>query len=97
MIGISPRPAFSFGGSKAITFFTPASGVVSDDITVLNANLTGGSKPFPGTSGNTLTASGLYPFLDGVAVYAGTCDANNPASYTGQSNYFSTSGRGFKP
>jgi Tfp pilus assembly protein PilV len=88
------------------TFFTPATNVTSDDITVLNANLVGGSKLFTGTAANTLTAStclgpptssacGLYPFVDGVAVYAGSCAKNNPASYTGQSNYFSTSGRGF--
>jgi hypothetical protein len=72
-----------------------ASAVQSDDITVLNANLVGGSKLFTGTLGNTLIASGLFPFLDGVAVYAGQCDANNPASYDGQEDYFTTSGRGF--
>jgi type II secretory pathway pseudopilin PulG len=88
------------------TLFTPATNVTSDDITVLNANLVPSAKVFTGTAANTLTASscvgppassacGLFPFVDGVAVYAGSCPANNPASYAGQSNYFSTSGRGF--
>jgi Tfp pilus assembly protein PilV len=88
------------------TFFSPATNVTSDDITVMNANLVPSSKVFAGTSANTLTASscvgppassacGLFPFLDGVNVYAGSCAANNPASYAGQTNYFSTSGRGF--
>jgi len=65
-----------------------------DDVTVINANLTGGTKSFTGTKAQTLDAAGLYPFLDGVNVYAGDCPANNPASYSGQSNYFTT-GRGF--
>jgi hypothetical protein len=88
------------------TLFTPATNVTSDDITVMNANLVPSAKLFTGTAANVLTAStclgpptssacGLFPFVDGVAVYAGSCPANNPASYAGQSNYFSTSGRGF--
>ncbi|MBA3262581.1 MAG: type II secretion system protein [Thermoleophilaceae bacterium] len=51
--------------------------------TVTNAKLTVGSKTFqasPAGSPNTLvTASPLFPFLDGYGVYAGQCSANNPA------------------
>lgn len=77
---------------KQTSLGTPT--VAWNSITVVNANLTGGSKPFTGSSATTQTATGLYPFLDGVDVYAGTCDKNDPSSYAGQSNYFTTSGKG---
>jgi type II secretory pathway pseudopilin PulG len=66
-----------------------------NELTVVNANLVGGSKVFTtGTKTQTLDGAGLFPYLDGVDVYAGDCAANDPSSYTGQSNYFQV-GRGF--
>jgi Tfp pilus assembly protein PilV len=67
-----------------------------DDITVENGNLTGpgGTKTFTGTKAATLDGAGLFPYLDGVNVWAGDCASNDPSSYTGQTNYFQV-GRGF--
>lgn len=70
---------------------------LADAITVKNANLPGVSKVFPEDSPSPLTASveaaGLFPFSDGVAVYAGRCAANDPSSYAGQTNYFQNAAR----
>ena len=41
----------------------------------------------------SIEATGLFPFLDGFGVYAGTCQRNNPANW--QSDYFQVSGKGF--
>lgn len=68
-----------------------ASAVIWDRITVKNANLTGGEKVFIRTAGKatSVDAPDLYPFLDGVGVYAGDCDANDPSLYS--ANYFNPS------
>jgi Tfp pilus assembly protein PilV len=73
-------------------------------ITVANAKLPGGTKfvavedpsiPIDAdtTPVDSIDAEGLFPFLDGYGVYAGTCRKNNPAFW--KSNYFQTSGKGF--
>jgi hypothetical protein len=62
-------------------------------MTVANAKLPGGTKSF--TSGSrvpTIDSNGLFPFLDGYGVYAGTCRANNPSFW--DPTYFTTSGKG---
>jgi hypothetical protein len=68
--------------------FVPPSGqtittsMVWDSITVKNGNLVGGEKIFTRASRATsVDATDLYPFLDGVGVFAGTCDANDPSLY----------------
>jgi Tfp pilus assembly protein PilV len=63
---------------------------VWDAITVKNANLPGGSKGFSSGSGrqSSVDAGNLFPFADGVGVYAGSCTANDPSGYAGQTNYF---------
>ena len=56
------------------------SAALSSSITVANAKLPGGFKEFTaGSAVGSLDATGLFPFLDGYGVYAGTCRANNPA------------------
>ena len=61
---------------------TITTSMVWDSITVKNANLIGGKKIFTRTGRATsVDAPNLYPFLDGVGVYAGTCDANDPSLY----------------
>jgi Tfp pilus assembly protein PilV len=73
-------------------------------ISVANAKLPGGAKffaiedpaiPIDGdtTPAGSIDATGLFPFLDGYGVYAGTCRKNNPAFW--KSSYFQTSGKGF--
>ena len=67
-----------------------------DQITVKNANLPGGTKTFTRTAGRngTVDGAGIYPYLDGVGVYAGQCPANDPSTYN--PNYFlPTATRGF--
>lgn len=82
-------------GSLRASFVTPA-GVASQarSISVANAKLPNGFKPFPvGTAAATKDASNLFPFRDGYGVFAGSCEANNPALWV--SNYFQASGFGF--
>ena len=50
----------------------PQSNCTSQDYTISKSN----------------TATGLFPFLDAYAVYAGVCTVNNPASYPNQSSTF---------
>jgi hypothetical protein len=70
-----------------------ATAALSSGITVANAKLPGGFKEFRGASAvSSIDASGLFPFLDGYGVYAGTCRANNPAFW--QSTYFQPGGPG---
>jgi type II secretory pathway pseudopilin PulG len=65
-----------------------------NSVTVANAKLPGGTKTFTqGSSVATIDSNGLFPFLDGYGVYAGSCRANNPAFW--DATYFSTSGKGF--
>jgi len=86
------RPA-----SIRATFLQPSGGnmtasqVIWDRITVKNANLIGGKKTFIRTAGKatTVDATELYPFLDGVGVYAGDCAANDPSLYS--TSYFNPS------
>jgi Tfp pilus assembly protein PilV len=59
-----------------------------DAITVKNANLPGGRKGFSSSRASSLDAGDLFPFADGVGVYAGSCVANDPSGYAGQTNYF---------
>jgi Tfp pilus assembly protein PilV len=60
-------------------------------MTVTNAKLPGGAAEFTAASPVTsIDGTGLFPFLDGFGVYAGTCSRNNPAFH--QSNYYSVSG-----
>jgi hypothetical protein len=68
---------------------TPAWG----SITVKNSSLPGVRKVFSGSVAGTLDATNLFPFTDGIGVYAGNCTANDPTNYV--PNYFNTSGRGF--
>ncbi|HMJ96869.1 MAG TPA: hypothetical protein VK486_13510 [Thermoleophilaceae bacterium] len=69
------------------------SAALSNAITVANAKLPGGLKEFTAASAVTsINATGLFPFLDGYGVYAGTCRANNPAFW--QSTYFQPGGPG---
>ena len=70
---------------------TPASWF---EMQVANAKLPGGTRDFSaGSSVTSIDATGLFPFLDGYGVYAGTCQKNNPAFW--DSTYFSSSGKGF--
>jgi hypothetical protein len=63
-------------------------------ISVANSKLPNGFKPFPSaTLGTSKDADNLFPFHDGYGVFAGTCEANNPAVW--DSDYFQTSGSGF--
>jgi type II secretory pathway pseudopilin PulG len=66
-------------------------------VSVANPKLPGGFQPFPstgeGTSATSKDADGLFPFHDGYGVYAGSCDANNPAIWDG--DYFETSDKGY--
>jgi hypothetical protein len=61
-----------------------------DRITVKNANLVGAKKLFVRTAGanTSVDATNLFPFTDGVGVYAGDCPANDPSLYS--VNYFNT-------
>jgi type II secretory pathway pseudopilin PulG len=62
-------------------------------MTVANSKLPGGAKSFTsGSSATSIDSNGLFPFLDGYGVYAGTCRANNPSFW--DATYFTTSGKG---
>jgi hypothetical protein len=81
--------------SLRASLITPTGNAAAwNEIQVANAMLPGGTRDF--TAGSMVTgidATGLFPFLDGYGVYAGTCAKNNPAIW--DTTYFSTSGRGF--
>jgi len=63
-------------------------------ISVANAKLPNGYKTFAtGALADSKDATSLFPFQDGYGVFAGTCEANNPALW--DSDYFETAGRGF--
>lgn len=82
-------------GSLRASFVTP-SGAPSQwsSISVANAKLPNGYKSFtPGAMAASKDAGSLFPFQDGYGVFAGTCEANNPAVW--DSDYFETSGYGF--
>jgi hypothetical protein len=64
------------------------------EIQVANAKLPGGTRDFTvGSPATAIDATGLFPFLDGYGVYAGTCARNNPSFW--DPTYFQTSGKGF--
>jgi hypothetical protein len=64
------------------------------EIQVANAKLPGGTRDFVvGAPATAIDATGLFPFLDGYGVYAGTCARNNPSFW--DPTYFQTSGKGF--
>jgi Tfp pilus assembly protein PilV len=80
--------------SLRATFVAP-SGVATQwgSISVANAKLPNGYKSFEsGTVASSTDADSLFPFHDGYGVFAGTCEANNPAIW--DSDYFETSGYG---
>jgi type II secretory pathway pseudopilin PulG len=91
--------------SLRANFRTPAGGAAAwTAMSVANAKLPGGASFFSSadpaipidadtTPVGSIDATGLFPFLDGYGVYAGTCRKNNPAFW--KSNYFQTSGKGF--
>jgi Tfp pilus assembly protein PilV len=81
--------------SLRASFVTPA-GVATQwtSISVANSKLTNGYKTFPvGAAAASKDATNLFPFLDGYGVFAGNCEANNPAVW--DSDYFETAGKGF--
>jgi hypothetical protein len=91
--------------SLRANFRTPAGGAAAwTAMSVANAKLPGGAKllsvadpAIPIDADTTpvasIDATGLFPFLDGYGVYAGTCKKNNPAFW--KSNYFQPGGKGF--
>jgi len=82
-------------GSLRAHFVTSA-GVATqwNAISVANAKLPNGYKSFQvGAMAASKDAGSLFPFHDGYGVFAGTCEANNPAVW--DSDYFETSGYGF--
>jgi hypothetical protein len=62
--------------------------MVWDSITVKNALLPSGSKIFVRTAGRnaSVDATNLFPYLDGIGVYAGNCIYNDPSRY--DTDYF---------
>ncbi|HEX2070820.1 MAG TPA: carboxypeptidase-like regulatory domain-containing protein [Thermoleophilaceae bacterium] len=81
--------------SLRATFVTPSGAPTQwRSISVTNAKLPNGYKPFAvGAASASKDAEGLFPFRDGYGVFAGDCEANNPALW--DSDYFETSGYGF--
>lgn len=77
------------------SFVDPAGAATQwKSIAVANAKLPNGFKPFPvGEMADSKDADNLFPFHDGYGVFAGSCEANNPAVWDG--DYFATSGYGF--
>jgi Tfp pilus assembly protein PilV len=82
-------------GSLRANFVTPGgASTMWNAISVANAKLPNGYKSFQvGAMATSKDATSLFPFHDGYGVFAGTCEANNPALW--DSDYFETSGRGF--
>jgi Tfp pilus assembly protein PilV len=62
-------------------------------VSVANSKLPGPASVTLASPVTSIDVTGLFPFLDGYGVYAGTCQRNNPASW--QPTYFSTAGKGF--
>ncbi|MEA2330934.1 MAG: hypothetical protein QOH58_1072 [Thermoleophilaceae bacterium] len=79
-------------GTPLSPTFAPS--LVWDSITVKNAALPTVTKIFPRTGGigPSVDATNLFPFADGVGVYAGNCAANDPTTYL--PNYWVPGGRG---
>jgi Tfp pilus assembly protein PilV len=88
----------NFVAPSGTTFITSAQRVW-ESITVKNANLVTGKRTYTRTTApirNTFVdGAGLFPYTDGVAVYAGTCAANDPSvgdprAYSWGTSYFDT-------
>jgi Tfp pilus assembly protein PilV len=82
-------------GALRATFVTPSGAPTQwNSISVTNAKLPNGYKSFPtGAMAASKDAGSLFPFHDGYGVFAGTCEANNPAIW--DNDYFETAGYGF--
>lgn len=82
-------------GSLRASFVTSSGAATQwSSISVANAKLPNGYKSFAvGAMATSKDAGSLFPFADGYGVFAGTCEANNPAVW--DSDYFETSGYGF--
>jgi hypothetical protein len=80
--------------SLRATFVAPSGATTTArSIGVANAKLANGYRTFPvGDEAASKDAEGLFPFHDGYGVFAGSCEANNPAIW--DSDYFETSGYG---
>jgi Tfp pilus assembly protein PilV len=68
-----------------------------DSMRVANAKLPGGAADYSAPSAVTsIEGGGLYPFLDGIGVWAGgPCSRNNPAVHQTNPPYFQVGGKGF--
>lgn len=82
-------------GSLRAHFVTPSDApTLWNAIGVANAKLPNGYKSFPiGEMASSKDAASLFPFHDGYGVFAGTCEANNPAIW--DSDYFVPPALGF--
>jgi len=76
------------------SFVTPSGAPTqARSIGVANSKLPNGYKTFPtAVAASSADADDLFPFHDGYGVYAGDCEANNPAIW--DSDYFETAGYG---
>lgn len=81
--------------SLRASFVTPSGATTQwNALSIANAKLPNGYKSFTQASPATsMDASNLFPFHDGYGVFAGDCEAHNPALWDG--DYFETSGFGF--
>lgn len=74
---------YDFGGSIAVSFQTLVGGSLvpssADSVVVYNSGMNA-AKAFgtPGTAQEEVVATPLFPFTSAYAVYAGTCEENNP-------------------
>jgi Tfp pilus assembly protein PilX len=70
-------------GSATVSFDTSDAGTVQpasyDAVRLVHSNASRARDT--GTDATTVTMTGLFPFKDAYAAYAGECDQNNPASY----------------
>jgi Tfp pilus assembly protein PilV len=76
--------------------FITSSGVAtqSKSMSVANSKLPNGYKEYSWSPASGVRdVENLFPFHDGYGVFAGTCEANNPAAW--DSDYFQTAGFGF--
>jgi Tfp pilus assembly protein PilV len=77
--------------SLRVSFKTPTGAAASwTNVSVPHPNLPGGFKVFSvGSAKAQIDATDLFPQKDGYGVYAGTCEANNPANpFWGDPDYF---------
>jgi hypothetical protein len=81
--------------SLRANFVTPTGEAANaTSLSVSNSKLPNGYKTSSWSpSSASRDVANLFPFHDGYGVYAGTCEANNPAMW--DSDYFETAGYGF--